>query len=92
MPEGGNIYIVSQKEGNFVSIEFRNTGKGTDDKMKSKISKSFIMPGNEGSAGLSFAIANKIIKDHGGEIKLGSESTEGASFIVFLPIHSVFKD
>ena len=92
MPEGGNIYIVSQKEGNFVSIEFRNTGKGIDDEMKSKISKAFVSPVNEEIEELSLAIANKIIKDHGGEIKIGLESTEGTSFIISLPIHSVFKD
>ena len=50
------------------------------------------MPANEGRADLGIAIANKIIKDHGGEIKIGSELTEGTSFIIYLPIHSVFKD
>jgi hypothetical protein len=92
MPEGGNIYIISQKEGNLVSIEFRNTGKGIDDEMKTKISKAFISPIDEGGAELSLAIANKIIKDHGGEIKTDQESMEGTSFIISLPIHSVFKD
>ena len=36
MPEGGNIYIISQKDGSFVSIEFRNTGKEIEDEMKSQ--------------------------------------------------------
>jgi signal transduction histidine kinase len=90
MPEGGNIYIISKKEGNLVSIEFHNTGNVVENKIDN--SDSFIKPGGEENPGLSFAIANKIIKDHNGEIKIGSESIEGTSFKILLPIHNVSED
>jgi signal transduction histidine kinase/CRP-like cAMP-binding protein len=91
MPEGGNIYVISQKEGDIVSIEFHNTGKVIDNKMRSKISNSFIMPGTEENTELSFAIADKIIKDHDGKIRIGSESMGGTSFIISLPLQHVFE-
>ncbi|MDR3626853.1 MAG: cyclic nucleotide-binding domain-containing protein, partial [Ignavibacteriaceae bacterium] len=61
VPEGGNIYILSQIDGGSISIEFLATGKGITEEIKNKLSKSFILHGNIENIGLS--IANKLIKD-----------------------------
>ena len=92
MPDGGNIYLISKEEGNIASIEFHNTGDIIENKNKSNIADSFIIPGNDEDLGLSFAIANKIIKDFDGEIKIGSESIKGSSFKISLPVHKVSND
>jgi|GEM_PF-2131308 len=92
MPDGGNIYLISKEEGNIASIEFHNTGDIIENKNKNNIADSFIIPGNDEDLGLSFAIANKIIKDLNGEIKIGSESIKGSSFKISLPVHTVSND
>jgi signal transduction histidine kinase len=90
MPEGGNIYILSQIEGSSVTIEFLATGKGITEEVKNKLSRSFTVHGNIEDIGL--AVANKIIKDFGGEIKPGPESEGSVSFIISLPTYNVNKD
>jgi signal transduction histidine kinase len=86
MPDGGNLYIISKNEGTSVSIEFRDRIKESDDGIKDEAAKTIVMPGNEQNDDLGLAIANKIVKDHGGEIKLDSESSEGICFIILLPV------
>ncbi len=86
MPEGGNIYITTEAQTNSVIIEFKDTGKGIDENIMGKIFEPFVSFEKEEKAGLGLAIVYKIIKDHGGEIKVGAPLTEGAAFIISLPI------
>ena len=85
MPDGGNIYVTCGKEQDNLQIEFKDTGKGINEETKEKIFEPFFsLP--EGKPGLGLSVANKIIKDHDGEIKINPEVSEGASFIITLPI------
>jgi len=89
MPEGGNIYILSQKEGNTASIEFLATGKGINEELKCKFAKSLTEP--DAFEDLGMAIAGRIITNFGGDIKPGPDSTESISFIISLPIYTDYK-
>ncbi len=85
LPEGGNIYVTCDNVLNNLMIEFKDTGKGVSEDIKGKIFDPFFsFP--EGKPGLGLSIASKIIKDHGGELNLNPEVSEGASFIISLPV------
>ncbi len=87
MPDGGNIYLISKREDNLIQIEFKDTGKGISEEIKGKIFEPYFSYGKGQAAGLGLAVAQKIIKDHGGKIITGEGLGEGAVFIISLPVY-----
>ncbi len=84
MPQGGSIYVTCEKEENSLRFEIKDSGIGISEDIKGKIFDPFFaFPENKPGLGLS--IASKIIKDHGGELKLNYGVSDGASFIITLP-------
>lgn len=70
--------------GGLIQIVFRDTGPGVTEPDLSQMFKPFVT-GKKGGTGLGLAIAQKIVEEHGGEIRCESELGRGAAFIVTLP-------
>ncbi|MEL6353689.1 MAG: ATP-binding protein [Cyanobacteria bacterium J06627_28] len=73
-----------------VSICIQDNGPGVDDKYRTKIFDHFYTtkPVGEG-AGLGLAIARQIVEDnHGGTLTLEANQTQGAAFVIQLPVSS----
>jgi len=85
MPHGGNFYVVVTREGEFIRIEFKDTGLGIPDSIKDKIFDPFMSHGKEDHTGLGLAIAEKIVKEHNGKIWAESDLGEGSTIIIVLP-------
>ncbi len=90
MPEGGNIYLITKRTNRAIQIEFKDTGKGINEEIKEKIFEPYFSYGKGQAAGLGLAVAEKIIKDHGGSIITGRGLGEGADFVISLPFHEEF--
>jgi len=88
MPEGGNFYISTAPEENSVTLSFKDIGLGIPPALKERVFEPFMTHGKKNGVGLGLPLAEKIIKEHGGEITIESEVGEGANFIVKLPIYS----
>ncbi len=74
------------KPGEYVCIDVIDNGRGITDEIKEKIfSPLFTTKGAHGT-GLGLAIADKIVKEHGGFIKVESRKNKGSHFTVFLPV------
>lgn len=93
---GGNIEVVLDKTEKNVRISVKDSGCGID---KNKIEVIFnalrqedksLTRANEGS-GLGLAIVERIVKIHGGKIKVESEKGKGSRFTVYLPIKKAVK-
>jgi two-component system NtrC family sensor kinase len=75
--------------GNFVCLTVQDTGEGIDAKIKSKIFEPFFTTKEVGKGiGLGLAIVYRIVKEHGGFIKVDSVKREGTSFKLYFPLHS----
>ncbi len=85
MGESGNIYITAKRSGDIINIEFRDTGPGIPDEIKSEIFRPFKSFFKENGTGLGLTIAQKIIRDHGGELTVESSPGQGAIFTISLP-------
>ena len=85
MGESGNIYITAKRSGDIINIEFRDTGPGIADEIKSQIFQPFKSFLKENGTGLGLTIAQKIIRDHGGELTVESSPGQGAIFTISLP-------
>lgn len=68
-----------------VCIEITDTGVGIPPENIKNIFNPFFSTREDG-LGFGLALANKIINDHGGVIKVTSEEGKGSTFSVYLPI------
>jgi PAS domain S-box-containing protein len=88
MPKGGEIKISTLQEGDFLRLDFKDTGCGMTEEIKSKIFEPFFTTKEKGT-GLGLAVCYGIIKSHQGELKFESEPGKGATATVLLPIRGV---
>lgn len=87
MPAGGRLLMRSYAipaEG-MVCIEITDTGVGIPPENIKNIFNPFFSTREDG-VGFGLALANKVINDHGGVIRVTSEEGKGSTFSVNLPI------
>ena len=83
----GTLTIETKVAGNNVEISVADTGSGIPDDVLPKIFDPFFTtkPVGEGT-GLGLSIVHKIIKSHGGSIKVRTTPGKGSIFLVSLPL------
>lgn len=85
MPEGGSIYISTEKEMNEWKITIQDEGKGMSEEDIQKIYDPFFSTKTEGT-GLGLTICATILKDHHGRMDVVSELGKGTIFHIYLPV------
>jgi signal transduction histidine kinase len=68
-----------------VEIGIRDTGPGMEEETKSRIFEPFFSTKEEG-IGLGLPIAQRIVEEHRGEIRVESGPGEGTTFYITLPL------
>jgi signal transduction histidine kinase len=89
MPEGGQLQIISELEGdkNTARIEIRDTGYGISEENLGHIFDPFFTTKGEGEGtGLGLSIVYGITKNHKGRITVNSKMGEGSSFVLTFPV------
>jgi two-component system cell cycle sensor histidine kinase/response regulator CckA len=105
MPEyGGSVFISVRNRtiqtepgmfvptGDYVELSISDTGKGIAKEHLSQIFDPYFTTkdfGPQKGMGLGLAVCYSVIKKHGGQIEVESQSGEGATFNVYLPAHRV---
>src|SRR3970040_2720873 len=84
MPRGGTLSVVVGAEGEFGSVEFRDTGDGAPTEHLPKIFEPFYTTKRRGT-GLGLTIAEGLVTDLGGQIEVRSQPREGTTFRILLP-------
>ncbi|HUH66202.1 MAG TPA: ATP-binding protein [Syntrophales bacterium] len=89
MPGGGTLIFRTSKiqsgDGEAIGISIRDTGKGIRKEEMRNIFKPFFTTKERG-VGLGLAISQKIIKNHGGHIKVKSIPLQGSIFYIRLDV------
>ena len=87
-PENGAITVRALHRENQVSFEVHDTGEGIPQDYLRRIFERFVqVPGaTQGGAGLGLSIAQKIVRNHGGDMSVNSELGEGSVFRFWIPI------
>ncbi|OKH22099.1 DICT sensory domain-containing protein [Chroogloeocystis siderophila] len=93
-PTNGQVWVRSRLQGDFVQLEFRDTGIGIAPTEIPKIFDRFyrVRPaaGEDGSgAGLGLTIVQQLLLRCGGSISVKSRLGEGSTFNVLLPVDPV---
>lgn len=84
MPRGGSLTLLTQAKHDSVIIEVRDTGKGLTSEECERLFTPYYTNKAQGT-GLGLAIVQSIVSDHGGTIKVHSETSGGAAFTIELP-------
>jgi two-component system NtrC family sensor kinase len=71
-----------------IAVAFADTGAGISPKHRREIFKPFFTtkPAGQGT-GLGLAVSERIVSNHGGEIRVTSRPGRGATFTVRLPVN-----
>ncbi|SMP71865.1 Signal transduction histidine kinase regulating C4-dicarboxylate transport system [Desulfonatronum zhilinae] len=85
MPDGGELFISTGQDADFVRIEIKDTGRGIPEEIMKKLFHPFFSTKAKGT-GLGLAVSYKLVQDHGGEITVWSAPDQGARFTVRLPL------
>ena len=74
-----------------MEIFIQDTGKGIPEDMQARIFEPFFSTKEEG-IGLGLPIAQRIVEEHGGEIRLESHPGKGTTFFLTLPLNQARID
>jgi len=90
MENGGTLTVSTFSKDNMVYVRIRDTGTGIPSEMISKIFEPYFTTKENGS-GLGLTVVYKVIKEHGGELRVFSKEGEGTTFTILLPIPQTDK-
>ncbi len=88
-PNGGQVWVRGRLLGDYVQLEFRDTGIGIAESDISKIFERFyrvrpLASEDPGGVGLGLTIVQQLLQRCGGSIHVKSKSSEGSTFTVQL--------
>jgi signal transduction histidine kinase len=78
--------VITEKQGNFVKIDFKDSGTGMPEEVKKRIFEPFMTFGKKHGTGLGMSIVKKVIDDHKGRIDIESEMGKGTTIHIYLPV------
>lgn len=86
MPDGGEIWIRTQIEGEFVQLLFRDTGIGMDAETCRKVFEPFFTTNMEVGRGLGLSTLRGTLTHWGGKAEVNSALEKGATFTLYFPL------
>ena len=95
--EGGQVWVTAKQQQEFIELEFRDTGIGIPSTDLPKVFDYFYrgrqpISGEPEGAGLGLTIVQQFLHLCGGSISAKSQSGEGTTFTVLLPIYQQTDD
>jgi two-component system, NtrC family, sensor histidine kinase HydH len=85
MPEGGELIVRVRRVGNELELSITDTGIGMSPEALERCFEEY-WSDKKGGTGLGLATAHRIIREHGGSMKLISEQGRGTSVAIYLPL------
>ncbi len=85
LPDGGRLRIETSRHGDQVHVEVATDGEPIPGDMIERLFVPFATSKSSGS-GLGLPVALKLVREHGGQIRVRSEGEWGAIFSVVLPV------
>ncbi len=86
MPEGGDLRIVCEREGDRALLTVSDTGVGIAPEHMTRLFEPFFTTKGARGTGLGLSVTDALVRARGGEIEVESEIGKGATFRVRLPI------
>jgi signal transduction histidine kinase len=82
----GTIRVTARAEEGSVLVEIRDDGPGVSPEIRERLFEPFVTTREAGGGtGLGLSICRRIVREHGGEIEIGSDVEGGTRVSVRLP-------
>jgi len=81
----GRVEVSSQCTENGVEIRVTDNGPGIPEPIRENLFQPFISYGKEKGIGLGLTVVQKIMEDHGGEVRVERTGVGGSVFKLFFP-------
>ncbi|HFD12514.1 MAG TPA: response regulator [Crenotrichaceae bacterium] len=88
----GSVLVETTWEGDQLTVNVEDTGKGIADRDQQRIFTAFEQLGNEPGTGLGLSIVKHLVTAMGGDLLLTSAIGKGSRFIIHLPAKKVRPD
>jgi signal transduction histidine kinase len=85
VPVGGRIQVQSRRAGEHVAVEISHDGSRSAGELLEQLFVPFAT-GAQGGAAVGLGVAQQIVREHGGEIRVRGEGEWGTIFSFTLPI------
>ena len=87
-PEGGQIWVRTDREGDLAALIIADQGKGISAEDQARIFEKFerVDPSEAGGTGLGLYIARRLARAMGGDVAVDSAPGQGARFTFTLPL------
>jgi signal transduction histidine kinase len=85
------IIFAARRHEDRIILEITDNGSGMDSETQDKIFTPFFSSKGNRGTGLGLFIANTIVEQHGGEIKVASKVGQGTRFKIMIPRKPLFK-
>ena len=82
---GGKVEVAAGDIGGAITISVSDNGPGIADSIRAKLFHPFVSYGKENGTGLGLAVVQKIVQDHGGEIRVERTAQQTTVFRITLP-------
>jgi signal transduction histidine kinase len=84
-PENGTIRVEIHANKSTIEVRVGDNGHGIPELVRERLFEPFVSQGKENGTGLGLTVVQKIVQDHGGDVKVESSSSEGTVFLIVLP-------
>ncbi len=81
----GQVEVLLSEIQDGVEIKVSDNGHGIPESVQSTLFDPFVSEGKENGTGLGLTVVQKIVQDHGGEVRVDQTSPEGTIFRVIIP-------
>ena len=85
LPLGGVIHVGTSTTDRQVRLVIHDTGEGIPEEILSRLGEPFFTTKDKGT-GLGLSICRKIIEEHAGQFEMSSQSGEGTTVEIVLPV------
>jgi len=83
MPDGGTLTISAADAGEFVEVQFKDTGEGIAEENLGRVLDPLFTTKEKGT-GMGLALVSRIIERHDGDLNVASTLGSGATFTIKL--------
>ncbi len=87
-PQGGKVRVTAECCEQFITVTVSDTGRGISEEDLPYVLNKFYKGTNSlsGSSGIGLAVANEVIKQHNGVLKIDSVLGEGTTVYITIPL------
>ncbi|MGC2193990.1 MAG: ATP-binding protein [Terriglobales bacterium] len=84
-PQRGHIRVDIHANKSAIEVRVADNGHGIPELVRERLFEPFVSQGKENGTGLGLTVVQKIVQDHGGDVRVERTSSEGTVFLIVLP-------